>query len=280
MTLHHRVSSRFGHKCSDILRSHPNFGTCEATAALQSNLKALTALGSLGLLPRKLLATATSLPGVSVEKNSTGEDVVGVDPGSFNESAYLDLAYRLLDFTRARLTTSAVASYLLKSARASTARTILVLGSSSEEDYVRDMLVHGLRSLPGLRVAVARKPVHMYAPGGGRPRSALYGSGFTYAGWIPDDESMELQSRKILAGGVRQAIKNQRFDLVVYGSVHRGLPFLRDVLHAYPKEKIVFVDGEDEHGWAGGWCASAVPLMRMGHYFLREMPDGCPPVVL
>jgi hypothetical protein len=38
------------------------------------------------------------------------------------------------------------------------------------------------------------------------------------------------------------------------------------------KDKIVFVDGEDEHGWG----LNSGELMMKGHYFMREMPDGCP----
>jgi hypothetical protein len=35
---------------------------------------------------------------------------------------------------------------------------------------------------------------------------------------------------------------------------------------------VAFVDGEDEHGW----CSAAARFMGKGHYFMREIPDGCP----
>jgi hypothetical protein len=55
--------------------------------------------------------------------------------------------------------------------------------------------------------------------------------------------------------------------------VHRGTPFLGDVLGAYGGGEVVFVDGEDEHGWA---CGKVRELAGRGLYFMRELPDGCP----
>ena len=196
---------------------------------------------------------------------------------------------------------------------------VLVLGSSGGEDYVRDLLVHGLESLgrhphtsggsgkdgggnvengehaeddgnswdegPKARgigassgggsylysfggsrhrpVAslVLPEPEHMYegidadddedlTPGGGvrtTARAGLYGNGFTYAGWLPYDDDDGIVNGGIAgaSGGgdggggsvndgvsVRGLIAAKYFDVVVFGSVHRGLPFLLDVLDA------------------------------------------------
>jgi hypothetical protein len=223
---------------------------------------------------------------------------------------------------------------------------VLVLGSSSEEDYVRDMLLHGLRSWPSLAVTDARRPPHLYLEHGA-DRAQLYGHGFSYAEWLPPPSPLwraggsggagKGEDRSDAQGGetgedeeeacalgsgrfrrpwqrgekLRAAVARRAFDLVVYGSVHRGLPFLAEVTAAYakvrlhgvraslaarthcrqqlhghlpffshpcvlPQEEIAFVDGEDAHGWAGGWCASVAALAHRGHYFMREMPDGCP----
>jgi hypothetical protein len=251
-----------------------------------------------------------------------------------------------------------------------------------KEDYVRDMLVHGLSSLggvhphhheqahphhqqkehhqwrPRMQLTVVPRPPHLYeeeedADGGdqgtsdGREGSRrrrseitatstygrkglLYGSGFTYSGWLPldvgddddnnddddDDEnnnddddggegedrasgnddiydedrgvgsgssSSSTNSNSNSNNSLRSSILAHAFDLVVFGSVHRGLPFLPEVLSTYHRDDVVFVDGEDGHGWgqgggfSGGWCASVAALWTHGHYFMREMPDGCPP---
>ena len=57
--------------------------------------------------------------------------------------------------------------------------------------------------------------------------------------------------------------------------VHRGLPYFDAVRGHYGPGEIAFVDGEDEHGWSN--FSAALP--EMGHYFMRELPDGCPPEV-
>ena len=72
---------------------------------------------------------------------------------------------------------------------------------------------------------------------------------------------------------VRQRVEDHEFDLIVYASVHRGLPYFDEVLEKYSPDDIVFVDGEDEHGFSN-FSAS---LPALGHYFMRELPDGCPP---
>ena len=63
-----------------------------------------------------------------------------------------------------------------------------------------------------------------------------------------------------------------RSDVVVFGSVHRGMPLYGEVLAAYPPERIIFLDGEDEHGWLD----QVDRFASRGTYFMRELPDGCP----
>lgn len=103
-------------------------------------------------------------------------------------------------------------------------------------------------------------------------RSKLYGHGFSYAEWLPPPmptwrlkedgsggdatnqvrEDEELRSSDMPSSfprsknqlpwqrmePLRAAISRRAFDLVVYGSVHRGLPFLTEVTAAYTKVKI------------------------------------------
>lgn len=59
-------------------------------------------------------------------------------------------------------------------------------------------------------------------------------------------------------------IKTQFFDLVIYGCSYRTKPMLSLVLRHYPKNKIVFIDGDD---------ASTIEkeLVFRGMYFKREL---------
>ena len=72
---------------------------------------------------------------------------------------------------------------------------------------------------------------------------------------------------------IEAKLRDHFFDVVVYASVHRGLPYFDVVREHYGYDEIAFVDGEDEHGWSN----FSVGLPAVGHYFMRELPDGCPP---
>ena len=107
----------------------------------------------------------------------------------------------------------------------------------------------------------------MYAVPAGAPpgNEDLYGNGFSYAHRM--DAGLVVDRTRLEA---RLAAKE--FDVVVYGSVHRGMPYLETVLATYAPSAVVFVDGEDFHGW----CGKVVRLASKGTYFMRELPDGCP----
>ena len=120
------------------------------------------------------------------------------------------------------------------------------------------------------------RPRHMYfgegqAPGVGGyafewGREGLYGLGYSYA-WTMAEEQDDVDRTDI-----RRRVEEKEFDLVVFGSVHRGMPFFEDVMKHYGKEDIVFVDGEDIHRW----CTKSKELVGKGWYFMREIPEGCP----
>ena len=86
----------------------------------------------------------------------------------------------------------------------------------------------------------------------------LYGKGFSYTKIIDD-----LPIDRDL---IPQRIANKEFDIIIYGSIHRGAPFHDIVLQNYPKEKIVYFCGEDLHV-----CGHA----NLTNFFLREF-DSIP----
>lgn len=220
--------------------------------------------------PKALLHRLTKIsgivePGVSV--NATQLDCGGI---------YAAAAAGLLAYGRARLTTGALADYVLRVSGHSGAKHVLLLSSHPDPDYMRDMLLHGLRKRLGAGLVDFIRPHHMYAPASGTDRrphnfsrnAGLYGHGFTYAHRLRDDADHVVDRSRI-----EQRIRNHEFDVVVYASVHRGMPFWPAVLASYSAANLIFVDGEDEHGWSP-WSTR---LRSRGFYFMREIPDGCPP---
>jgi hypothetical protein len=203
---------------------------------------------------------------------------------SFDESKWFSLAQRMLKYTRKHLTTRAIVSYMLRTIHQTEAKSVLLLGGNSQEDYVRDMLLHGLFSHKNLSVTVSPSPYHMFEDdqpssysqvddddddaddesddkrqrrsffnARTRDKKDLYGSGFTYSKRIPNpyltkkkkmnyynevssggDDSEKQDSSKN-SKSIKEMIAAQLFDIIIYGSLHRGMPYLDTVLEVYPK---------------------------------------------
>jgi hypothetical protein len=90
----------------------------------------------------------------------------------------------------------------------------------------------------------------------------LYGKGFTYSCVLP-------VSAKPLPIHIDD-VRNGTVDLVVYGSLHRGMPYWEEVTSAYPPERIVLLCGEDcedvSHNCFGKDLAN-----KGFHVFIREL---------
>jgi len=112
----------------------------------------------------------------------------------------------------------------------------------------------GLKELLGDRVVDYPKVEHIYTNYAGNP-NAHWGKGFSIlknVEDIPVDRS-----------SIEQRIRDKEFDLIIYGSVHRGLPYHDLVVVTYEKEKVAYICGEDHHD-----CQYA--RMRLHNLFLRE----------
>lgn len=104
-------------------------------------------------------------------------------------------------------------------------------------DYQNDCLLIGLKELyEGTVIDFARRS-HIYT-NHSHPVYELYGKGFTVTKIIPDcyHDRSELEYK----------IKNQFFDLVIYGSIHRCDVLYTQINSIYPAHKVLIIDGEDE----------------------------------
>jgi hypothetical protein len=99
---------------------------------------------------------------------------------------------------------------------------------------------------------------HMYTSFKG---GYLYGKGFSYSKLL--DSSMRNDSLDIT---LIEDIKTNQYDLIIYGSYHRGMPFYDIVCQSYPAQKIILLCGEDLH------CCDNSGFVKKGHpVFVREM---------
>ncbi|GMI08493.1 hypothetical protein TrVE_jg6690 [Triparma verrucosa] len=180
-----------------------------------------------------------------------------------DEEYYCRVDY-LLNVTRSSLTTVSAAKQVLETAGKEDVMKVLFLGGNEGVDYVRDSLLHGFKVLMrerGGEVVDFVRPGHMYLKDFKGRNEELYGLGYTYSHWI------ESWGDDVYRGNIKERLEQREFDLVVFGSVYRGMPFWEEVREHYGKEEIVLVDGEDEHGrgkeelWGEGW------------FFMREISE-------
>ena len=91
-------------------------------------------------------------------------------------------------------------------------------------------------------------------------RLALYGNGFSYSRILDKATYRDPQPDET----VQASIRSHQYDLVVYGSVHRGTDLLDLVKTFYTSDEIVYVCGEDIHE-----CEYA--KQNLQNFFQREI---------
>lgn len=167
---------------------------------------------------------------------------------------------QLLEYTRKHLSCRAMAQYVFDTVGCPTPNRVLFLGSNPGPDYLRCMTLIGMKQILGNQCMESVFIPHIYEDYA-TPKT-LYGKGFTYSRVLP-------VSAKPLPIHIDDA-RNGTFDLVVYGSLHRGMPYWEEVTSAYPPERIVLLCGEDcedvSHNCFGKDLAN-----KGFHVFIREL---------
>lgn len=194
-------------------------------------------------LPKDLIKEAMNLPGVSYLK---------IDHELFDEARYYEILNLLLEHTRKYLTTKNMAQYILNTINYKGNGKILYLSNEVSPDYMREVVLIGLKEIYKQKIVDYPKIDYLYKSYAG-DIARLYGKGFSYTKIIDDIP--------INRGNIEQRIKEKEFDLIIYGSVHRGRPFHDLVCKTYQADKIVYICGEDAH---------RCPYVEWQNLFLRE----------
>jgi hypothetical protein len=169
----------------------------------------------------------------------------------------------LLEYTRKHLTCRAMAQYVLDTVGCPSPKRVLFLGSNPGPDYLRCLTLIGMKQILGSECVESVHVPHIYED---YPTpSSLYGRGFTYSRTVPVSAKPPLVTMDDVRSG--------SFDLVIYGSIHRGLPYLQEVRASYPPQRIVAFCGEDCDSYSPTHtCTDGDALSRMGiHVFIREL---------
>lgn len=181
--------------------------------------------------PRELVLAAMQLPGVSPEGH--------IDMAVFPIDTYDDIRRKLRTYMLNHLTLRAVATRVL--GLVGNPKTVLYLSGNGRPDLMRCSLLAGLKVVLGPYAVVDyTKVAHIYKSFEGVIRG--YGNGYTYSRILDHDPELDRSDEAISTG-----IRSHAWDVVVFGSIHRGMPFLEEVRKAYAPAEIVYVCGADSH---------------------------------
>jgi hypothetical protein len=186
-------------------------------------------LNTMHFLPRDLIKEAMNMEGVSYLK---------IDHSRFDLAKYYDLLNKILEHTRNHLSSKSMAKYILQKINYSGSGKILYLSNSTEPDYLRCCTLIGFKELLGDRIVDYPKIEHIYR-NYRRDTKRLYGKGFTYTRVI-DEIPVDRNN-------IEERIKQKEFDLIIYGSFHRGLIWHDLVQQVYTPDEVVYLCGEDFH---------------------------------
>jgi FkbM family methyltransferase len=176
-------------------------------------------------------------------------------------SEYNFLLLKLLDYIKNNLTTKNIAKYILEKTNKKIEK-ILYLSGNTSPDYLRCLTLHGFKELLGNKCHDYPKIKHIYKEEN-IDYSKLYGKGITYTNLLPQNlHNNDLDSK------IEECIKSKYFDLIIYGSYERGMPYYELVNTIYNPNDIILLYGEDvEHS-----SSFFKNYINKGHYiFVREL---------
>lgn len=204
-------------------------------------------------LPKELLVEGTALYDRFRTKSTdqlTEEDI----------RDYETLRSKLMEHLHAHLTTQKMAEYILDKADKKGATRVLFLSQRTDPDYLRCLTLHGFKTLLGTGCHDYPKIPHIYK-NAGIAYERLYGRGMTYTNLVEQalhDSTMDAR--------IEENIRAHVYDVVIYGSYHRGMPYYDLVQSVYAPQDIVLLCGEDLHR-----CNYMDFVSKGHHVFVREL---------
>ena len=208
---------------------------------------------TMSLCPKDLFIEANLLYKKFINKNInelTNEEI--------NE--YNILLIKLLEYTKNNLTTKKMAEYILEKTKFINKSKILFLSGCILPDYLRCLTLHGFKELLGSNCHDYPKVPHIYKSNNINYDN-LYGKGITYTNLLNN-----IFHNNILDNNIMEYIQNKYYDIIIYGSYHRGMPYYDLVCKIYKPNEIILLCGEDIH------CCDYNKYIEKGHsVFVREL---------
>jgi hypothetical protein len=209
---------------------------------------------TMSLLPKELFIQSNIL----YEDKFKNKNINELKKEEINE--YNILQKKILEYTKKYLTTEKMVEYILKNINYENVSKILYLSGDVNPDYLRCVTLHGFKILFGDNCHDYPKIPHIYKSDTINYKN-LYGKGFTYTNLLEQN----LHNDK-LDDSIIEDIKNKYYDIVIYGSYHRGMPYYDLISEIYNTNQIILLCGEDIH------CCNNNIFLKKGYcVFVREL---------
>jgi hypothetical protein len=211
---------------------------------------------TMSLLPKELIIEGNIL----YDNKFKNKKITEISSEEINE--YNILRTKLLEHTKNYLTTDKVAIYILKKTNFENAKKILYLSGNIGPDYLRCLTLHGLKMLFGIDCHDYPKVPHIYKSSEINYEK-LYGKGISYTNLLEP-----LLHNNNLDDTIVEDIKNKYYDIVIYGSYIRGMPYYDLISNIYKPNEIILMSGEDIHDYR----YNPNNILNKGHFiFIREL---------
>ena len=205
-------------------------------------------------LPKNLIEKGNEL----YSKCSKYETITNIPNSEINECS--NLIKKLKAHLNEYLTTRKMVDYILETSNNNNINSILFLSGNVHPDYLRCLTLHGFKDKFGASCHDFPKIPHMYKYENINCEH-LYGMGFTYSKLLDESHRNDELDKSIL-----DDIMSHKYDIIVYGSYHRGMPYYNIVNNYYKPSEIIMICGEDLHE-----CNYAY-YVKKGHcVFVREL---------
>lgn len=162
---------------------------------------------------------------------------------------YNILVNRLVNYLRFRLTTEKMAEYLLNTINLRPVLKILYLSGNIYPDYLRCLTLHGLKKKMKSSCHDYPKIHHLYQSNKIEYNS-LYGKGMTYSNLLDESYRDDMLDYTIIDDIIRK-----RYDIIIYGSYWRGMPYYDLVASIYEPRRVILLYGEDNSKSHIEWVA-------------------------
>jgi hypothetical protein len=152
-----------------------------------------------------------------------------------------------------------MAKYVLEKTNCTNSKKILYISNDINPDYLRCVTLHGFKKLFGTDCHDHPKIPHIYK-NQNIDYSKLYGKGISYTNLL---EESEFRKENL---DLENSIKNKEYDIVIFGSLHRGLLYYHLVSEHYKPNEIILLCGEDIHK-----CTCNDYIKKGNYVFVREL---------